>query len=95
MKTLTTLTAVAALIAGLSIASAQSPMSQDKASSMSKHLDAGDRHRQVLHHQRFRRRVELQVCEPGGLRKDAKHEFADLFAESEPGHDRLEAITRR
>jgi hypothetical protein len=36
MKTLTTLTAVAALIAGLSIASAQSPMSQDKASSMGK-----------------------------------------------------------
>jgi hypothetical protein len=36
MKTLTTLTAVAALIAGLSIASAQSPMSQDKSGSMSK-----------------------------------------------------------
>ena len=36
MKTITTLTAVAALIAGLSLASAQSPMSQDKASSMGK-----------------------------------------------------------
>jgi hypothetical protein len=35
MKTLTTLTAVAALIVGLSIASAQSPMSPQKSGSMS------------------------------------------------------------
>ena len=65
MKTLTTFAAVAALIAGISVASAQSS-SMDKSGAMGSSSIARDRHRQVLR-QRHQRRAELPIRQSLGM----------------------------
>ena len=99
MKTLTTLTAVAALIAGMSIASAQtSPStSMDKGAAATKMAPAAEsrcQQWQVLHQDDRGGVLELQIREPAACKKAAKPNSADLQAESETRHHRLEVISQ-
>ncbi len=93
MKTLTTLTAVAALVAGISFAQAQGTMgSPSSGSSMQKSQTIGSF--TVLHQHVRERRIELQICEHGGLRKRCEAAEPELFAEPEQEHHRFEVVTR-
>ncbi len=89
MKTLTTLTAVAALIAGISIASAQTS-TMDKSGTMGSSSMQRDRQRQVLH-QRRRRRAELPVRQSRGL-PEGRQGQRNLRAPSEQ-HHRVEILS--
>jgi hypothetical protein len=89
MKTLTTLTAIAALVAGVSVAQAQMG-SPPSGSSMQKAQTVGNS--PFLHTYVSGRRPELQICKHGSLRKRRETSKPELFAKSEQEHDRLETI---
>ena len=93
MKLLTTLTAVTALVAGISFAQAQGTMgSPSSGSSMQKSQTIGSF--TVLHQYVRERRIELQICEHGRLREGCETTKPELFAEPEQEHHWLQAVTR-
>ena len=91
MKTLTTLTAVAALVAGVSFAQAQGTMGSPSSGSGMKGPD--DRKFPILHQYLSEWRPELQVYELGSLREGREASEPELFAEPEQEHDRLQAVS--
>ena len=92
MKTLTTLTAVAALVAGISFAQAQGTMGSPPSGS-------GMQRSQTIGNSPFCINTsasggpELQVCEHGSLREGREASEPELFAKPEQGHDRLQAAS--
>ena len=92
MKTLTTLTAVAALVAGISFAQAQGTMGSPSVGKRHAKVP-DDRKFPVLHQHVSEWRPELQVCEHGSLREGREASEPELFAEPEQEHDRLQAVS--
>ena len=91
MKTLTTLTAVVTLVAGISIAHAQGTMGQTGSSSGGMQPR---RQREMPRSALPRPRAAPLIAnmQPGGLRKGRQAPEPELLAKSQEEHDRLEAV---